>query len=55
MKEGGKYFIKMTSWIKIGHFHAFETHFASLGRLFSFQGTRLIHANASQMRGNAQI
>ena len=55
MKEGGKCFIKMTYWKKIGHFHAFETHFASLGQLFGFQGTRLIHANASQMRGNAQI
>ena len=50
MKEGEKCFIKMTYWKKIGHFHEFETHFASLSQLFGFQGTRLIHANASQMR-----
>ena len=54
-ERGWKILYKMTYWKKFGHFHAFETHFASLGQLFGFQGTRLIHANASQMRGNAQI
>ena len=55
MKEGSKWCIRWTTLIKIGHFHAFETYFASLGQLFGFPVIGLVHANASQMRENAQI